>query len=84
MATCGDFLMARDNRRGGSVVLHHRQIRPVFVRDWSPKMDGITATIWAKTTTDHYRTLSGFGETAPAPPSSDDREPQAAETAALN
>lgn len=74
------------NRRGGSVILHHRHIRPVLVRDWSPKMDGITATLWAsQTTTDHYRsTLSGFGETAPAPPSSDDREPQAAETAVLN
>lgn len=44
------------NRRGGNVILHHRHIRPVLVRDWSPKMDGITATIWAsQTTTDHQR-----------------------------
>jgi hypothetical protein len=24
------------NRRGGTVVLHHRHIRPVLIRDWSP------------------------------------------------
>jgi hypothetical protein len=29
------------NRRGGSVVLHHRHIRPVLIRDWSRPMDGI-------------------------------------------
>ena len=23
--------------------MHHRHIRPVLIRDWSPKMDGITA-----------------------------------------
>jgi hypothetical protein len=39
------------NRRGGNVILHHRRIRPVLVRDWSPTMDGITATIWASQTT---------------------------------
>ena len=39
------------NRRGGNVILHHRHIRPVLVRDWSPQMDGITATIWASQTT---------------------------------
>jgi hypothetical protein len=39
------------NRRGGNVILHHRHIRPVLVRDWSPPMDGITATIWASQTT---------------------------------
>ena len=38
------------NRRGGSVVLHHRHIRPVLVRDWSPQMDGIIAMIWASQT----------------------------------
>ena len=37
-------------RRGGRVILHHGHIRPVLVRDWSPKMDGITATIWASQT----------------------------------
>lgn len=41
------------NRRGGSVVLHHRHIRPVLIRDWSRPMDGITATIWASRTTSH-------------------------------
>ena len=24
------------NRRGGNVILHHRHIRPVLIRDWSP------------------------------------------------
>jgi hypothetical protein len=32
-------------RRGGNPILHHRHIRPVLVRDWSPAMDGIQATI---------------------------------------
>ena len=41
------------NRRGGTVILHHRHIRPVLIRDWSPPMDGITATIWASRTTSH-------------------------------
>jgi hypothetical protein len=41
------------NRRGGSIVLHHRHIRPVLSRDWSRPMDGITATIWASQTTSH-------------------------------
>ena len=38
-------------RRGGRVILHHSHIRPVLIRDWSPKMDGIAATIWASRTT---------------------------------
>ena len=38
-------------RRGGRVILHHGHIRPVLVHDWSPEMDGITATIWASQTT---------------------------------
>ena len=38
-------------RRGGGSILHHRHIRPVLIRDWSPKMDGIAATIWASQTT---------------------------------
>jgi hypothetical protein len=41
------------NRRGGNVVLHHRHIRPVLIRDWSRPMDGIAATIWASRTTSH-------------------------------
>lgn len=39
------------NRRGGNLLLHHRHIRPVLAREWSPKMDGIAATIWASQTT---------------------------------
>ena len=40
-------------RQGGGVILHHRHVRSVLVRDWSPAMDGIQATIWAsRTTTD--------------------------------
>jgi hypothetical protein len=38
-------------RHGGNVILHHSHIQPVLIRDWSPKMDGITATIWASKTT---------------------------------
>jgi hypothetical protein len=38
-------------RRGGRVILHNGHIRPVLIRDWSPPMDGITATIWASQTT---------------------------------
>jgi hypothetical protein len=41
------------NRRGGSVLLHHRHIRPVLIREWSTPMDGITATISASQTTGH-------------------------------
>jgi hypothetical protein len=43
----------RVNRHGGNVILHHRHIQPVLIRDWSPRMDGIAATIWASKTTDH-------------------------------
>ena len=39
------------NHHGGNVIVHHRHIQPVLIRDWSPKMDGITATIWASRTT---------------------------------
>ncbi|MDT4949325.1 MAG: hypothetical protein QOJ37_1920, partial [Pseudonocardiales bacterium] len=44
-------------RQGGGVILHHRHVHAVLVRDWSPPMDGIQATIWAsRTTADlHYR-----------------------------
>src|ERR1700759_4646381 len=38
-------------RRGGRVILHHGHIRPVLIRDWSPKLGGIDATIWASKTT---------------------------------
>ena len=39
------------NRCGGNVILHHRHLRPVLIRDWSRPMDGIAATIWASGTT---------------------------------
>jgi hypothetical protein len=39
------------NRRGGSGILHHRHVRPVLVREWSPRMDGIQPTIFASQTT---------------------------------
>jgi len=38
-------------RRGGGAILHHRHTRPVLIREWSPKMDGIAGTIWASETT---------------------------------
>jgi hypothetical protein len=46
-APCGSRLYLR----GGRVILHHGHIRPVLIRDWSSKMDGITSTIWASQTT---------------------------------
>jgi hypothetical protein len=39
------------NRRGGGAILHHRHIRPVLIREWSPKIDGIAGSIWASQTT---------------------------------
>lgn len=41
------------NRRGGTVILHHRHIKPVLIRDWSQPMDGFTAILWASQTTSH-------------------------------
>jgi hypothetical protein len=41
------------NRRGGNVILHHRHIQPVLIREWSTPMGGITATILASRTTSH-------------------------------
>ncbi len=38
------------NRRGGTVLLHHRHLRPVLIREWSRPMDGIQAAIWASGT----------------------------------
>jgi hypothetical protein len=38
-------------RRGSGASLHHRHIRPVLIREWSPKMDGIAGTIWVSQTT---------------------------------
>ena len=59
-------LFFRVNRHGGNVILHHRHIQPVLIRDWSPRMDGITATIWASKTTDHPGT--GMRGRPAAPP----------------
>jgi hypothetical protein len=39
------------HRRGGGIILHHRHIQPVLIREWSPKMDGFDAQIWASRTT---------------------------------
>lgn len=39
------------NRRGGNLIVHHRHLRPVLARDWAPRLDGITATIFASQTT---------------------------------
>jgi hypothetical protein len=56
-------------RRGGRVILHHAHIRPVLIRDWSPDMDGIEATIWASQTTLHgsARENSSCSESTAAP-----------------
>jgi hypothetical protein len=32
---------------GGNVILHHRHVRPVLIRPWSPTMEGIEGAIWA-------------------------------------
>jgi hypothetical protein len=56
----------RVNRVGGSVLLHHRHIRPVLIREWSPSMDGITATIWASQTTIAVGSASDVAAAAPA------------------
>jgi hypothetical protein len=42
------------NRRGGTVILHHRHLTPVRSRDWAPEMDGITATIAASGSTINF------------------------------
>ena len=51
IAAGGMRLWFQLHRRGGRVILHHGHIRPVLIRDWSPEMDGIAATIWASRTT---------------------------------
>ncbi len=43
------------NRRSSNVLLHHRHIRTVLAREWSTKMECITATIWASQTTRDVR-----------------------------
>lgn len=37
---------------GGNVILHHRHIRPVLIRPWSPAMENIQGAIWASATLD--------------------------------
>ncbi len=32
---------------GGNVILHHRHVRPVLIRPWSPAMERIEGAIWA-------------------------------------
>jgi TniQ len=39
------------HRRGGGIILHHRHIQPVLIREWSTKMDGFAAQIWASRAT---------------------------------
>jgi hypothetical protein len=57
------------NRRGGGIILHHRHVWPVLVRDWSTPMDGIQATIWASTTThDLHRDDENHPGTLTTPP----------------
>ena len=56
---CGALRFAA-NRRGGNVILHHRHIRPVLIRDWSRPMDGVAATIWASASTSAPSTPAGI------------------------
>ena len=35
------------NRRAGNLLLGHRHLRPVLIRDWSPRPDGVAASISA-------------------------------------
>lgn len=42
------------NRRGGTVILYHRHLKPVLNRDWAPATDGITATITASGSTINF------------------------------
>lgn len=44
------------NRRGGSVILYHRHLKPVISREWAAPMDGITATITASGSTIEFGT----------------------------
>jgi hypothetical protein len=43
------------NRRGGRVILYHRHVGPVLVRDWSVRMDLFTATVAATADTWKFR-----------------------------
>ncbi len=39
------------NQKGGNVILHHRHIRPVLIREWSREMQHFVGAIWASQTT---------------------------------
>jgi hypothetical protein len=42
-------------RGGGNVILHHRHVRPVLIRPWSPAMERLEGAIWASTSLDRSR-----------------------------
>jgi TniQ len=48
------------NRRAGSVILHHRAIHPVVIREWSIKMELYDGAIWQS-----QRTLKRFRRVDP-------------------
>lgn len=54
-------------RRDGSVILHHRHLRPVLNRSSSRPMDGIAATIWASRS--HTLGVHGLAGGEPGAPS---------------
>lgn len=43
------------NRRGGRVILYHRHLGPVLIRDWSTPADLFTATVAASADTQQSR-----------------------------
>jgi hypothetical protein len=47
------------NQKGGNVILHHRHIRPVLIREWSQEMEQFVGAIWASQTTNRT-TLPDF------------------------
>jgi hypothetical protein len=43
-------------RRPGQVILHHRTVRPVVIREWSIRMEQFAGAIWqSQRTTDRFR-----------------------------
>jgi hypothetical protein len=45
------------NRRAGSVILHHRTVQPVLVREWSVKMELYAGAIWqSQPTLERFKT----------------------------
>ena len=43
--TCWDFYRKLE-RRPGNVILHHRTVHPVVIREWSTPMDNYSGAIW--------------------------------------